>query len=252
VAYPHVLTHTPATDGYWDGQSMFADTVRTQQGADTLGCNRVDVVWTRATPTGTTEDKMQFRMFIAKIVGGGLYSVFPLSELAALETPLDAFTTTLKNRMPNSVTLDSYAWFEHRASHGATSSGQEAVPPAVRRALKTGAGVGVSDRMPDQVASTISWRTTARKHWGRSYVPAMGLSTVDGGYGRLTNIAVNAIAGAAQTLVNALIPLNGQLGVFTWKYGAFLPVVEIKVDDVYDIQRRRRAKRVGYFKSYTA
>lgn len=252
MAFTRALTHTPDQAAYWDGQSMFADTVRTTQPASTLGCHKVTMVWTRATPAGTREDLCTCSLAVAKIVGGGLYSPFLTSELASLETGLDTYASDAAGSQDNDYTLSEFVWHEHRASHPPTESGSEKLDTAVRRTAKTIVGSVANARQPDQVSMSITIRTTSRKHWGRIYLPGMAQGSNDGTWGRILNAAVDNRALAMRNLVNTWNSASAQLGVWSWKKGAFLPITEVKVDNVWDIQRRRRAKQASYFKAYTS
>jgi len=252
MAYLHALTRTSAVAEYWAAQSKYTDTIETVQPAENLGCSRLSVVFTRTTPAGTRDDVMVFGIALADIVGGGLYGVLNATKMAACETALDAVWTDLKTIATNQVTLTQYRWHEHRANHPASEKGYETIGPATRLTNKSVAGSLANSRHADQVTPTVTWRTTSRKHWGRIYVPGISLAVSDTTYGRIGTAAVDQIANAWHVFEAACNTAAVQLGVWTWKYQAFLPLSELRVDNVWDIQRRRRAKQSNYAKAYVA
>lgn len=230
---------------------MFSDTTIVTQPDSTLGCNSVRLSWSRTTPAATTEDRAMCTIHIAKVVGGGLFSPLLLAELPAIETALDAMWTTLKAVTQSGWTLTEYRWFEHRASHGSYSDGSEVVGPPIRITAKSVAGTGVGLRLPDQDGATVTFRTASRKHWGRIYLPGFD-GTGLGTFGRLSNAYVDTIAGALHTFQAALTGNAQTIVVWSYRKLAVLDMSEIRADDVVDIQRRRRAKNVAYFRSYTS
>lgn len=252
MAYLHALTHTPEVNDYWAGQSKFSDTFETTQDAATLGCNKVTVAYTRTTPVGTVEDRCVYSFALAKIVGGGLYSVLTLAELTTLETPLQIMITAIAAVQPSSYKAVELIWHEHRASHGPTEAGQETVPPAVKRTTIAITGSAGVDRTADQIASTCTLRTCSRKHWGRFYIPGIRAGRIDPATGRITSLGVNDLLTAVHDFQASAASASAQLGVWSWRHKAFMPISELRMDDVPDIQRRRRAKQVSYFKSYTS
>jgi hypothetical protein len=252
MAYLHQITRTPDSAAYWATQSMFADTVVTEQPVATLGADRVSLRFGRLVPAGAREDDMFISLTLAKIVGGGLYSTLLPAELASAETALGVWVSNWSGVASSGVSCVEYIWHELRANHNTTPKGSEAVGPAVRRTTIAVAGANASSRQPDQLAVTETFRTASRKHWGRIYVPGLALPSYDTTYGRITNTRCDSLATATRTLEASWSALSFQLGIWTWKYKAFLPLSELRVDNVADIIRRRRAKQATYFKSFTS
>lgn len=251
MAYTHTIAYTSEMESYWAGQSMFADTVKAVQPASTLGCHGVRMSWSRDTPAGTTEDRATIGFHVAKVVGGGLFSPLTLAELPAIETALDTLLTTLKPHMSTEFHMLEYRWFEHRASHAAYPDGSEVVGAPVRITAKAIAGTAAVNRLPDQDSATVTWRTTSRRHWGRVYFPGLTPNEMSA-YGRLDSAYVDALAGAWHVFIASLVTNAQTLGVWTYRKKAFLDLSELRVDNVVDIQRRRRVKQSSYAKSYTS
>jgi len=121
--------------------------------------------------------------------------------------------------------------------------------------------------LPAQVACTVTELTDSRRHWGRFYLPGLSYNGLDVD-GTLKSAMVTAMANAAETLYKAWGALTDvtpivwtrsshpieYLGVApprwrpSWIYPAgttysapaALAVQSIRVDEILDIQRRRR------------
>lgn len=246
------ITHTSEKSGYWGTQSREAGTTETIQSETTLGAWRLTLVYSRVVPAGVREDTMTNNLAIAKTIGGGQYGLGLTSELSAIETIVNAYATLIANKQNSGVTLSEYVWHELRASHPPADGGGEKVGPAIRRTPKSVVGANATSRTPDQISATITLQTASRKHWGRIYVPGLRLSAWDTTYGRLTTTVADDLATAMRGLVNDLNTAGYTVGVWSYKFQAFLPVYKVAVDDVVDIQRRRRAKQKSYQRVYTS
>ena len=243
--WERIITHANTTDGYWAGQSYFSDTLLYSSDPAIVKCSLVTAVFTRTTPAGTREDVLTCTAALAKIGGGGVYSSLSGADMANAETDLNSWWTSQKGYTSNQCTLAEWRWHEVSAAidkHG----------PAVRVTSVGVAGTLAASRMPDQVSATVTARTASRKHWGRVYLPMIGWGSTDTAYGRLSNASCDAIAGYWRTLALALDGRSIALGVWSPVGKAFLTTDEIHVDNVYDVQRRRRAKQASYRKSYAS
>lgn len=250
MAYEKNITHTAQYRDYWASQSVDVDTVKTEQLPETLGCNRLQVVHTRTTPPGIRDDVMVWSVAIAKIVGGRQYGVLDDAGRASAEASIIGLLSALDPYQSNQVTVTEFVWHEHRANHPATEHGYETIGAAVRRTPINRAGTATGPRLPDQNSCSVSLRTASRRHWGRFYLPGLAVSDVQASYGRYSSAMVDAIAAGTDAWQTALDAAGLQLGVWTWKYGAFLTCKQVRVDDVVDTQRRRRAKQVSHFSQH--
>src|SRR4051794_31303532 len=100
-----MVTYAENTASYWATQAFDADAVVASSGADVLGTSRVTLSFTRNTPAGTREDRAATSFWVAKAAGASLFSKVPISELAAMETALDAFWTAIKGSITPDWTL---------------------------------------------------------------------------------------------------------------------------------------------------
>jgi hypothetical protein len=100
--------------------------------------------------------------------------------------------------------------------------------------------------LPPQCAITSTDLTPYAKHWGRNYWPAPAPATVAAD-GHITTAACNAIGTLVLDLYDAwqqleffpVVPVTQIDSVAT---RALLGVTDVKVDNVFDVQRRRRSK----------
>jgi hypothetical protein len=251
VAYVKDITHAASEAGYWATQARDFDSVLTDSALAVVGCSRVTLKWKRTVPTGLSEDLMMCTLSIAKDVGGHLYGYVPLIELAPIETLLDGFMTTVKAQQHSSITLVEYSWhvLTQNSPRDKTGRGQKA-GPAVRVTTKSTPGTASVGRSPDQLATNLTIRTASRKHWGRIALPGIDIGKWDPASGRLLNSSIDLLSGAFDGLHNNLVTAGYRLGVWSQLHPTFMTASQLEVDDVPDIQRRRRPKRRNYAKIY--
>src|SRR5262249_54437151 len=128
-----------------------------------------------------------------------------------------------------------------------------ALGPADRVTSRSVAGTtGATSRLPDQDAQTVTWTTASRRHWGRVYLPGIGFNRIDNTTGRWASTQVDAAALHFHTLATSLVAGGYDMVVVSRQFHALLTIDTISVDDIVDIQRRRRAKQASYHKIYTS
>lgn len=95
-----------------------------------------------------------------------------------------------------------------------------------------------STTLPPQCALTVTLQTSIRRRWGRIYL---------GGFVELALANGRANASIVPTLANnfadfASALIGGGQGLYVWHRQSWTPqeVIQISVDDVWDVQRRRR------------
>jgi len=101
-------------------------------------------------------------------------------------------------------------------------------------------------RAAAQACSSFTERTPSRRHWGRTYLPTLGIGAYDTN-GRVRGPAVDAIASAVHLAYDTLMA-NDWIPVVVTTMANRVPthalqgVTAISVDDVPDVIRRRRLK----------
>jgi hypothetical protein len=245
------INYGGAEASYWASQSVDFDAVVADNGG-LLGCSRLTLKFNRLQPAGVTEDQVMTHFWFAKIAGTD-YAYVPVVELATIEPLVDTWFTAVKPFVHSDFTLVEYAW--HQFTENSPPSmdkngvrrGQKP-GPAVRTTAKSVVGTFSGTGLPHQVACNVTMRTCSRRHWGRSAIPGMGSGSLQGQYGRFSSTTVDAIANATNVLHDSAQTATYQVGVWSQLHPAFMTPKTIEVDDVPDIQRRRRAKRTAYRK----
>lgn len=199
---------------------------------------RLVIEWER---WGGTVDPAQTHIDFVNITAGALDSTWTGADFDAVEAIVDAWWAAIKSYYPDELHLRAYRWY--RLGPGATPP-----EPAVRTVVRDVAGTSTSAPMPQQVASTISWRTGLRKRWGRSYLPSTTTAQI-GGDGNFLSGYVDAMANAASTLVSSCAAADFRVVVYSRQKQRAYNVEHVVVDSIPDIQRRRRIKGAGYKKT---
>lgn len=232
---------------YWEGQVFASGTDLNAAPAAQVGGTMVAVEFTRTTPAGTREDRALFTLHLSgEAIAGQAGVSLGSGDMAAAEADLDTWYGTMKPNVSSAYTLAGYTWRDFRASNPiGEKSGLSQYSPIKRQTVRSVVGTDAGIALPYQVASTITFKTAGRRHWGRSYVPGLTANAL-GTNGRIAAAYRSVFLSAFQQLVNDLFAnsVNTDIVVWSSKYRAIMGVREIQVDDVPDIIRRRRAKQV--------
>jgi hypothetical protein len=219
-----------------DDEGPTYDSATTQAGISHAVFGRRAIMWWER--WGGTVDPAQTHFDIVNVTSGAIDDTWTDTDFTQCETALDAFWTAVKSRFPDELHLRGYRWY--RLGPGATPP-----EPAVRTVSRDVAGTSTSAPLPQQVGSTLSWRTGIRKRWGRSYLPSLNTSEL-GGDGNYLSGTVDALANAANTLIGALAANDFKLVVYSPTLERAYAVEHVVVDSIPDIQRRRRIHGSGY------
>lgn len=207
---------------------------------------RLQCVFNRATPTGTSEDKAICTFDLLNITGGAVDNTWITSDYTTAESKFDTFWTALIAGLSPKLTLSQYRWYKMAFTAPGTTgpSGPKAyvdsvLPERITAKSITGTGTG-TQQVPFQVAMTVTEKTALPKHWGRFYIPNPGMTMFDA-FGRIANPAF--VATPAGVLYAALADAELYAVVPSAAHRSLLGVTSIQVDDVPDVQRRRRPKQ---------
>jgi hypothetical protein len=234
-----------AEEGYWNSQSLDPGTDVIVDIAGRPTFTRFQLVWERSTPALTREDVMVSHIDWCSAPGAS-ETKLSSAERTSIITAIGTWWTTSK-----AFTCPAYTFREIRV-YDYDPIDTRPGPPVQVSAVGT-AGTSASGRLPDQVSVSVTYKTPSRKHWGRSYMPTLNQGVIDTTYGRLTNGHCTAVANAMRTLLQttgssgACKPVVASIG-----HRALLTIKELQVDNVPDIQRRRRVKQKSFAQSYTS
>lgn len=245
MALTPTINYKTEEAAYWLAQSTeFGTLVRDQGGL--LGCSRLTMTFKRTEPTNLEDDLMAPGMWVAKIAGPE-FSQIPEAELAAVEQPITTLLTNLASMLPDDITATQLIWHGYHENLPRDKTGRGQKPgPAIRTTPINIPGTSSSPRLPDQVACNSTWRTASRRHWGRTAWPALSSGQLQTEYGRWLNGAVDQMANWVNDCREWLEGAGYAPGVWSQLHPAFLTTTQVGVDDVPDVIRRRRAKRVGH------
>lgn len=239
--YSNVIYDTTSSHGYWNAQTVNSGTTFNTAADSSWGYSRLSLIFGRAQPSGGREDNMQIDFSIALNAGGGLISSLSSTDMANAEADVDTWFTTMKTRLVNEVTLLRYDW-RHLNGYG------HKFTPIARTTTKNVVGTDASVSIPYQDAETCTFRTASRRHWGRIYFPGLTTAWLTNN-GLLSTSACVALLNATDTLKGSLESHAGSLllGVGSSKFYGFLTLIQMEVDNVPDIQRRRRPNKGTLF-----
>lgn len=211
--------------------------------------------FTRTPAGGTQEDDAYIGCHFGKVSGGSFDPAWVAGDYSAVESAFDTLWATLKTFNPSSVVLAEYRWFK---------SGPEWEPadedgpynPAERSTARAVAGTNVSStQLPPQLALTVTKIVSVRKRWGRVYLPAPMQSSLSDATGRLASANLATILAAWVTFMNScrtagkrpVVFSRGKAGYTTPKgnvIGAHAAtayeITQLRMDNLFDVQRRRR------------
>jgi hypothetical protein len=173
---------------------------------------------------------------------GGWDSAKRLGSLLDIKT----FWNNVSNVADSAHVLREVRWYDvaDAAPHKPTFVETTPLVPGV-----PGSGAGVI--MAPQTALTVTLKTASRKHWGRFYLPYTAGAGMDATLkGSIKASLCDSVAAGALTLAQVSEgAARGQLIVWSPTLGTSQPVTFVQVDNVVDIQRRRRVKKASYKKT---
>lgn len=235
------------------GIAYIEDQLVGHEAVSNLGWMKITQEFTRLTPTGTEEDRAMLSFHVVNITGGAVDTTWTAGDFTTVKNAMTAWNTSILPLLWSSTNVATMKVYDMafdpsdpgplaRAGSG-LSQFRDTGPPVYRWEYNMNGAGGAPH--PYQSGSTCTFRTALPKHWGRAYLPGHG--TLDA-WGRLS--ASNCIL-----LADAWHDLGAQLAA-----GDFLHVVPIGqvnkqafhgllgvdqyvVDDIPDIQRRRRPKQ---------
>lgn len=249
------LWYPASKAAYWTNQVFETSASRTEVAESDIRGSQVTVEFSRATPAGTREDlaTMTLHLVVCAAAGAAPFSRLGPTQMADVEADLDTWWTTMKVNSPPAWTLSGYRWRHYGADQPVGDTGLKKPSPVVRYTARSVAGTAGGIALPYQVSSTFTLKTGSRRHWGRNYMPGISATEL-GTNGRLSATYRSVAAQAIRDLYNALYANTAETNIMVWspKYWGILSVEEIHLDDVPDIQRRRRGKQVASIASYTS
>lgn len=195
--------------------------------------------------TFSTRERGLFGMHYVNSTGGDLDTTWTTADYTAVEAAVQAFWTANASNISADWRLVEHRWYPF---------GPAVVPPNPPVRVTTlgtpivgSGGNGVAH----QLASTVTFRTALRRHWGRIYIPFSGMQGFFGGQG--PDATVDALANSARTMITGPATSQGVMPVI-WDRNrkVALGITAIEADGIPDIVRRRRPRTPHYKKILTS
>lgn len=163
------------------------------------------------------------------------------------ETIIETWWGASKGMFASDLKFEEIRWYQE---------GPAVTPPnpAVRITSVAVSATGSGPALPPQTSTTVTLQTPMRKYWGRMYLPAPRTSALDDTstvWGRWDHSFVDEWCTNTQDMFNDLGAIGLIPAVYSRAGQAFMAVTGLEVDDVPDIQRRRRFATTGYRKQVT-
>jgi len=155
------------------------------------------------------------------------------ADISAHESAFNTFWNGISNLISSDVAPNHRRYYNVPPTPGAPSGD----PIATNDDAKVGTASGV--RLPPQVACSVTEVTAIRRRWGRFYLPGFTPTSL-GPNGRVLGTVVAAIADAAEAYGDSLTAAGRPLVVLRQSDRTYQLVREVRVDNVWDIIRRRR------------
>jgi hypothetical protein len=160
----------------------------------------------------------------------------PGVDEALVEARFDTLWESLKPYYPEELTLDGYAFYEGPVRDGNHWEWGD----AFRLTDRNVAGTSNLPMLPPQCAVVVSFPmgTVHKRHRGRVYMPTPGIFSLSGA-GRFLHHS--EFADAWKVFLDGCAADDWHPSVLAWVNGvkSMLSITEIRVDDVFDTQRRR-------------
>lgn len=175
--------------------------------------------------------------------GSIAFTAEPSASEGAVETRFDALWNAVRGvYSAEQVALTGYSWYEGVvAGDGPGSTWYRIWGDSFRVTDRQVPGTSFASQLPPQVAVVISFPMplSARRHRGRFYMPAPTTAALQAG-GWFS--AETLFADAWEAFLEGCIADGWQPVVVSISNGslAFLPITEVRVDNSFDTQRRRK------------
>lgn len=210
---------------------------------------KLTVKWTRTPASGVPQDAAMCTFHFINLTGGIPDASWIAADYAAVESGFDTFWTNEKSLFPTSTKLSEYSW---RADGPAFRPFGASLSPTLRTTARSVVGTGVGEALPPQVAVSVTETTAAkftvqnvegvgtqiRNRWGRFYLPAPVVSQVTNG--RFSSGSQALLATAVDTFYEACVTAGLHPVVYSPTTGHSWSVLEIHIDDIFDVIRSRR------------
>jgi hypothetical protein len=198
-----------------------------------IGVRRAMIVWEREPTPGPPEDSAVSHVDFVNMTAGAPDDTWVTADFTTLEGYLDTWWAAIKSHVSEICILHQIRWYR-------VGPGLSTPNPAVRITERDSPGTDISDPLPPQVAMTVTNRTAVRKEWGRMYIPSPGAQQLHTSNGRITTATVDNLATATDALYASSTAADFIPVVWGKARNKTFSIEATQVDDLFDVQRRRR------------
>lgn len=189
----------------------------------------VQLRWIRNRPSGEPAEDVAVNTLHCQVTDGG----WTTDDRDTFKSAWDTLYTALRPSISADVGLAEMRMYNVPVASGPLGD------PVFVVAGTGGFGTGsAAAELPPQVAMSVTWITAIRRRWGRIYLPGLVNSVLT--HGRFASSTLTTIGNAIDAFGTALRG-SGQ-GIVVWHRASWTPqdVTTFRIDDVPDVQRRRR------------
>jgi hypothetical protein len=195
--------------------------------------------------TFTDRERAMFGVHWLNLTSGEVDTTWTAADYLSVESAVEAFFTAQLAKISSDIKLIEHRWYAY---------GIGVVPPNPPSRITTIATplVGTNASFSaHQMSSTVTLRTSLRRHWGRIYMPIADAATSTGG--QFSSSTVDSLAASARTMLMVTPSAQGIVPVVYDRTRHILNgVTAVEVDSVPDVVRRRRPRDSAYKKIYTS
>lgn len=228
---------------YSAGTALF-DALSEEADAGAMAWAHITYHWSRTTPTGTSEDRAQVGFDVIKLTGGGNDPTWDNAQVLDVIGVLNPMFSALAAYTDNNATIVENRVYLKKFKELGPGFADMGDPIWVQP-LSIAGGSSSEPSLPYQVAASVTEKTALRKHWGRFYLPNPAHTQLSG-FGRWQPSYCDAIAGIVGDAYELLADDNYVVVVPSSATRTLFTVTAIQVDDIPDVQRRRRARDTAY------
>lgn len=204
--------------------------------AEDLVLRKLVVKWTRVEAAGVADDAAEITWHFVGLEVSGFDDFWTTAKYQACEAAFDTFWGVYASKVASNWTLAEYRWYRVLPTEMETG-------PPLRVTSRNVAGTATTtENMPPQVCVTATLKTALPKHWGRVYLP-FSATNAGSAYGRLASGQTTAIGDAVRDFLVTCSAADAHPVVFSRTLASALSIEAVQVDDLFDVQRRRRYRR---------
>lgn len=204
-----------------------------------VGVRRAVLVFDRSAALAGA-DTAETHFDFLNITGGDPDDSWDDADFSTVEALIGTWWTAERPQASQLLKFREIRWYRH---------GPDIPPPnPVERITAVGTlGTSSLDMLPPQACTNITFRTGSRRNWGRAAIPWPTEGRNDPN-GFLNTTSVDSMATNAAALYSSAVAADFPLVVVSLTDLATFNVEEVEVDNVWDVQRRRRWKTSTYRK----